>query len=198
MLLYDSPISGNCYKVRLLLAQLEVGYERREVDVIDRSDRAQLLGGLNPALRVPTLILDDGTPLAESNAILWHLAEGTEYLPGEKLARAKVLQWLFFEQYSHEPHIAVLRFWLSIARTDPPEAEIDTKRAGGEAALRAMERHLSESPFLVADRYTIADIALYAYTHLAHEAGFELSQHPAVIRWLDRVAAQPRHIPTDA
>lgn len=198
MLLYDSPISGNCYKVRLLLAQLGLDCERHEVDVIDRSNRAQLLGDLNPAQRVPTLILDDGTPLAESNAILWHLAEDTEYLPGEKIARAKVLQWLFFEQYSHEPHIAMLRFWLSIARTAPSQSKIDAMRAGGSAALQAMDRHLSKSPYLVAERYTIADIALYAYTHTAHEAGFELSQHPAVSRWLDRVAAQPRHIPIDA
>ncbi len=198
MLLYDSPVSGNCYKVRLLLAQLGLDYERHEVDVIDRSGRAELLGDLNPAMRIPTLILDDGTPLAESNAILWYLAEDTEYLPGEKVARAKVLQWLFFEQYSHEPHIAMLRYWLSIARTAPPQSRIDAMRAGGFAALQAMDRHLSRSAFLVAERYTIADIALYAYTHVAHEAGFDLSEHPAVSRWLARVAAQPQHIPIDA
>ncbi len=198
MLLYDSRVSGNCYKVRLLLAQLGLGYERREVDVIDRSGRAELLGELNPALRVPTLVLDDGTALAESNAILWYLADGTEYLPDDRFARAKVLQWLFFEQYSHEPYIAVPRYWLTIARSQPSQGELDAKRAGGYAALTAMERRLDDGPFLVGEQYTIADVALYAYTHVAHEAGFDLSEHPAVTRWLARVAAQPRHVPIAA
>jgi glutathione S-transferase len=198
MLLYDSPVSGNCYKVRLLLAHLDVQYERHEVDVIERSGRTALLGDLNPALRVPTLVLDDGRPLAESNAIIWYLAEGTDLLPRDTFARAKVLQWLFFEQYSHEPYIAVLRFWLTIARTQLPQNEIDAKHAGGYAALEAMERQLHETPFLVGESYTIADIALYAYTHVAHEAGFDLSKHPAVAHWLDRVAAQPAHIPITA
>jgi glutathione S-transferase len=111
MLLYNAPVSGNCYKVRLLLAQLGIGYERREVDVFDRSDRPALLGGLNPALRVPTLVLDDGRALAESNAILFYFGEGTEYVPQDRYERAQVPQWLFFEQYSHEPYIAVARFW---------------------------------------------------------------------------------------
>jgi glutathione S-transferase len=198
MLLYESQVSGNCYKVRLLLAQLGMPYERREVDVIDRTGRAELLGDLNPALRVPTLVLDDGRSLAESNAILWHLAGGTEYLPGEEFARAKVLQWLFFEQYSHEPNIAVTRFWLTIARARPSQAELEAKHEGGYAALTAMERRLASGPFLVGDEYTIADIALYAYTHLADEAGFDLSRHPAVGEWLERVAAQPGHIPITA
>ena len=118
MLLYDSAVSGNCYKVRLLLAHLGLSYQRQELDVIDRSNRQEILGGLNPALRVPTLVLDDGRSLAESNAILWHLAEGTPYLPDDRFQRAKVLQWLFFEQYSHEPYIAVLRFWLTRREVD--------------------------------------------------------------------------------
>jgi len=198
VLLYDSQVSGNCYKVRLLLAHLGMPYERREVDVIDRSDRRELLGELNPALRVPTLVLDDGRPLAESNAIIWHLAQGSDYVPADAFARAKVLQWLFFEQYSHEPYIAVLRFWLAVARSDPTRDEIDAKRAGGYAALEAMERQLEHSSFLVGHAYTIADIALYAYTHVAHEAGFELSRHPAVAAWLERVAAQPGHVPITA
>ena len=198
MVLYDSRVSGNCYKVRLVLAHLGIDYERREVDVVDRSNRLELLGELNPALRVPTLVLDDERALAESNAIIWYLTEGSDYLPGDRFARAKVLQWLFFEQYSHEPNIAVMRFWLTIARVRPSQEEIDAKRAGGYAALEAMERQLDASPFLVEARFTIADIALYAYTHLAHEAGFDLSRHPAVTRWLDRVAAQPGHIPMTA
>jgi glutathione S-transferase len=198
VLLYDSAFSGNCYKVRLLLAHLGLPYERREVDVVDRSGRLELLGGLNPALRVPTLILDDGRPLAESDAILVYLAEGTPYLPTDRYARAQVLQWLFFEQYSHEPYIAVLRFWMALAPTPPPEADVQVRRAGGEAALDAMERHLGDRSFLVGDEYTIADIALYAYTHVADEGGFDLSGRPAIRRWLDRVREQPGHVGLDA
>jgi glutathione S-transferase len=194
MLLYDSAVSGNCYKVRLLLAQLSLSFERREVDVIDRSNRPELLAGLNPALRVPTLVLDDGRSLAESNAILWYFAKGTSYLPEDPFAQAKVLQWLFFEQYSHEPYIAVLRFWLAIAKLTPAREELEAKRAGGEAALDALERQLELSPYLVGDAYTIADIALYAYTHVAEEAGFDLSARPATRAWLERVKAQPRHV----
>jgi glutathione S-transferase len=193
MLLYDSRVSGNCYKVRQLFAHLGIEYERREVSVIDRSNRQELLGELNPGLRVPTLVLDDGRSLAESNAITYYFAEGTPYLPEDRFARAQVLQWLFFEQYSHEPYIAVARFW-AIAGITPPESEAEAKRRGGTAALRAMEGHLGGREFLVADRYTIADIALYAYTHVAPEGGFDLEPYPAIRAWLDRVAAQPGHI----
>jgi glutathione S-transferase len=194
MLLYDSAVSGNCYKVRLLLAHLGLSYQRQELDVIDRSNRRELLGDLNPALRVPTLVLDDGRALAESNAILWHLAEGTAYLPEDRFERAKVLQWLFFEQYSHEPNIAVLRFWLHVAKISPTQQELDTKRSGGEAALDALERQLELSSYLVGDAYTIADMALYAYTHVADEAGFDLDDRPAIRRWLAAVKGQPRHV----
>ncbi len=194
MLLYDSAVSGNCYKVRLLLALLGLEFDRREVDVVHRQGRAELLGDLDPALRVPTLILDDGRPLAESNAIIWYLARGTAYLPAEPYAEAQVLQWLCFEQYSHEPYIAVLRFWLRFAPERPPEAELASRRAGGERALEAMDGHLASREFLVGETYTIADIALYAYTHVAGEAGFHLSRYPAIEAWLDRVAAQPGHV----
>jgi glutathione S-transferase len=199
VLLYNSQISGNCYKVRLLLAHLGIPYERSELSVTDRSTRAELLGELNPALRVPTIVLDDGRPLAESNAIIWYFGEGTRYVPEDRYERARVLQWLFFEQYSHEPFIAVVRFW--VAYSGDPErfaGELDAKRAGGYAALDAMERHLDSRSFLVADRYTIADISLYAYTHVAHEGGFDLSGYPAIRAWLDRVASQPGHVPIDA
>jgi glutathione S-transferase len=195
MLLYDSAVSGNCFKVRLLLAQLSLSYARREVDVIDRSNRAELLAGLNPALRVPTLVLDDGRTLAESNAILWHFARGTPYLPDDAFDQTKVLQWLFFEQYSHEPYIAVLRFWLAVAKLTPAQDELEAKRNGGEAALDALERQLELGPYLVGGAYTIADIALYAYTHVADEAGFDLSGRPATRAWLERVKSQPRHVP---
>lgn len=198
MLLYDSRVSGNCYKVRLLLAHLGHTYERRELDVVDRSNRAAVLGALNPALRVPTLVFDDGRALAESNAIVFYLAEGTAYLPSDPFERAQVLQWQFFEQYSHEPHIAVLRFWLHVANFTPSPEELEAKRRGGEAALAALERHLAERSFLVGERYTIADISLYAYTHVADEAGFGLGRYPAVGAWLERVRAQPGHVPIDA
>jgi glutathione S-transferase len=198
LLLYDSAVSGNCYKVRLLMSQLGLEYERREVDVVDRSGRLELLGELNPALRVPTIVLDDGRPLAESNAVLHFFAEGTPLLPEDRYERAQVLQWLFFEQYSHEPNIAVVRFWLHVGGGAPSEPELHQRRSGGYAALAAMERHLATRNYLVAGRYTIADIALYAYTHVAHEGGFELDRYGAVRAWLARVAAQPGHVTIEA
>jgi glutathione S-transferase len=198
VLLYNSQVSGNCYKVRLLFAHLGLKYERREVDVVDRTNRLDLLGGLNPALRVPTLVLDDGRPLAESGAILFHFAEGTPYLPEDRYELAQVLQWLFFEQYSHEPNIAVVRFWVAYSGAPPGEAEVEAKRRAGYAALDAMERHLTDRRFHVGERYTIADIALYAYTHVAAEGGFDLTPYPAIRAWLDRVAEQPGHVPITA
>jgi len=193
VLLYDNDISGNCYKVRLLLTQLEIPFERRQLSVFDRSDRTEVLGGLNPALRVPTLILGDGRPLAESNAILCYLARGTSMLPDEPYEQAQTMQWLFFEQYSHEPNIAVARFWAH-AGIAPTDADRERTTTGGHAALAAMERHLNTREFFVADRYTTADIALYAYTHVAAEGGFALDPYPAVGAWLERVASEPRHI----
>jgi glutathione S-transferase len=199
VLLYNSSVSGNCYKVRLLLAHLGLEYETVDVSVVDRSNRAELLGDLNPGLRVPTLVLDDGRPLAESNAILWYFADGTQYLPDDPYERAQVLQWCFFEQYSHEPFIAVVRFWLTYSGSPERFAdEVPTKMQGGYAALDAMERHLTGRHFLVGDGYSIADVSLYAYTHVAHEGGFELEAHPAIRAWLGRVAAQPGHVAIDA
>jgi glutathione S-transferase len=198
VLLYNSPVSGNCYKVRLLLAHLGIPYDLRTVDVVDRSNRPELLGGLNPALRVPTLVLDDGRPLAESGAILWYFGEGTQFVPDARYARAQVLQWMFFEQYDHEPALAVVRFWL--AYSGRPEAfadRIEERRAAGYRALDAMESHLDGRELLVGESLTIADIALYAYTHVAHEGGFELDGYPAVRAWLARVAAEPGHVPID-
>ena len=198
MLLYNSPVSGNCYKVRLLLAQLGIEYEVEHVDVVDRSNRKELLGELNPALRVPTLVLDDGRPLAESNAILWYFGDGTSYVPEDPYERAQVLQWLFFEQYSHEPTIAVARF-LKTYSGDPERFERQQERllAGGYAALDAMEGRLAGRDFLVGG-YSIADVSLYAYTHVAHEGGFDLASYPAIRAWLRRVAAQPGHVTIDA
>ena len=198
MLLYDSAVSGNCYKVRLLLAKLGIAYERRELSVVDRSDRAEILGGLNPALRVPVLVFDDGRTLAESNAIISYFAEGTEYLPSGRFERAKVLQWLFFEQYDLEPTIAVVRFWVAFAQSPPPLAEIETRRQAGHRALEAVNRGLGDRPFLLGDRFSIADIALYAYIHVAPEGGFELGGYPAIGPWLERVAGQPGHVTINA
>jgi glutathione S-transferase len=199
MLLYDSPVSGNCFKVRLLLAHLGISYERTTVDVVDRSSRPDLLGGVNPALRVPTLVLDDGRPLAESGAILWYFGEGTRFVPVDPYDRAKVLQWMFFEQYDHEPAIAVVRFWL--VYSGRPEAfadRVEERRAAGYRALDALERGLDGRDWLVGDGMTLADIALYGYTHLAHEGGFDLDRYPAIRGWLGRVAAEPGHVTIDA
>jgi len=195
MLLYDSPVSGNCYKVRLLLAHLGLPYERRTMDVVDRSNRREVLGDLNPALRVPTLVLDDGRPLGESGAIIWYLGEGTRFVPEDLYARAQVLQWMFFEQYDHEPAIAVARFWLAYSgRPDDFADRLPERTAAGHRALAAMERHLADRQFLVGDSLTVADIALYAYTHVADEGGFDLEPYPGVRRWLARVAAEPEHV----
>ena len=199
LLLYNSPISGNCYKVRLLLAHLGIPYERRDVDVIDRSDRPELLGGLNPALRVPTIVLDDGRPLAESNAILWYFGDGSRFVPADAYERAQILQWQFFEQYEHEPTLAVVRFWLAYSGEPERYADrIESRRAAGYQALDAMERHLAGRDWLVGGTMTLADIALYAYTHVAHEGGFDLERYPAIRAWLGHVAAAPGHVAIDA
>jgi glutathione S-transferase len=199
MLLYNSAVSGNCYKVRLLLAHLGLEYETVDVSVVDRSNRGELLGELNPALRVPTLVLDDGRPLGESNAILWYFGDGTGYVPEDAYERARTLQWMFFEQYSHEPNIAVARF-LKTYSGEPERFEAQRERllTGGYAALDAMERQLDGRAFLVGERYSVADIALYAYTHVADEGDFDLERYPAIRAWVGRVAAQPGHVAIDA
>jgi glutathione S-transferase len=198
--LYNSAVSGNCYKVRLLFAHLGVEYETVELSVVDRSNRPDVLGGLNPALRVPTLVLDDGRPLGESNAILWYFGDGTDYVPTDKYERAQVLQWQFFEQYQHEPAIAVARFLIEYSelRREQYEDRLPQLLKNGYVALDAMERHLDGKSFLVGERYSIADISLYAYTHVADEGGFDLEPYPAIRSWLERVATQPGHVPIDA
>jgi glutathione S-transferase len=201
VLLYDSPISGNCYKVRLLLAHLGLPYERSALDVVDRSNRREVLGALNPSLRVPTLVLDDGRSLGESGAILWYFGEGTRFVPEDGYERAQVLQWMFFEQYDHEPAIAVAvaRFWLAYSgRAEDVHDQLPEWHARGHRALAAMERHLDGRDWFVGDGMTLADIALYAYTHAADEGGFDLEPYPAIRSWLDRVASQPGHVPIDA
>jgi glutathione S-transferase len=201
VLLYNSPVSGNCYKVRLLLAHLGIPYERRDLEIVDRSNRDAVLGALNPDLRIPTLVLDDERPIAESGAILWYFGEGTRFVPSDRYDRAKVLQWMFFEQYSHEPAIAVVRFLVAYSgEAERYASVIERKTADGYRALDALEAHLGREggSYVVGMHMSLADIALYAYTHVAGEGGFDLAGYPAIRAWLDRVAAEPGHVPIDA
>jgi glutathione S-transferase len=192
-------VSGNCYKVRLLLAHLGVPYERRTMDVVDRSNRPAVLGGLNPSLRVPTLVLDDGRALGESGAILWFFGEGSRFVPTDAYERAQVLQWMFFEQYDLEPAIAVARFW--VAYSGRPEEFADRlpeKLQAGRRVLAGVEQHLQDRSYVVGDSLSLADLALYGYTHVAEEGGFDLEPYAAVRTWLERVASEPGHVPIDA
>jgi glutathione S-transferase len=197
MLLYNSAVSGNCYKVRLLAAHLGIALELVELDVLDRSNRPEVIGHLNPALRVPTLVLDDGRPLAESNAIIDYLADGTQYLSADRYERAQILAWQFFEQYEIEPNLAVARFF-KLFNVTPSQETLAAKHAGGDKALQALERGLTGKTFLVGERYSVADISLYGYTHVAAQGGFALDQYASIRAWLDRVAAQPGHITINA
>ena len=195
MRLYDYLDSGNGYKVRLLLTQLGLPFELIEVDILKGGSRTQDFLNKNLNGRIPVLEIDDGVFLPESDAILFYHAEGTPLLPTDRLERARVLQWMFFEQYSHEPNIATVRFWVKHTGIDEQRRPLlEQKRTLGYAALEVMERHLTAHEYFVAGRYTIADIALYAYTHVADEGGFDLSRFKAVNAWLDRVRAQPKHI----
>jgi len=193
--LYSFLPSGNCYKARLLLAQLAIPYERIEVNILKGESRTPEFLSKNPNGRIPVLETENGQFLAESNAILFYLSQGTEFFPQEPFARAKVMEWLFFEQYSHEPYIATSRYWISILGKENEYREaLQQKREPGYAALSVMEEHLTNHQFLVSDRYTIADISLFAYTHVAEEGGFSLASFPAIQAWLQRVQAQPRYI----
>ena len=194
--LYDNHLSGNGYKPRLLLAHLGRTYERIEVDILKGETRTPEFLSRNRNGRIPVLELEDGTHLPESNAILFYLAEGTRFLPSKPLGRALTLQWMFFEQYSHEPFIAVARHWIQHVEMTPAQrAQLPDKQEGGRAALSVMEGHLRGSDWFGGDAMNIADIALYAYTHVAGEGGFDLEDYPAVRDWLDRVAEQPGHVP---
>ena len=193
--LYDYLESGNGYKVRLLLHQLGVDFERVELDILKGETRTPEYLARNPNGRIPLLELEDGRYLAESNAIQCYLAEGTQLMPEDAYSRAQVLQWMFFEQYSHEPFLATLRFWVHAGMADERQDEIATRMPRGYDALDVMETHLAEHDFFVAERYSVADIALYAYTHVCDEGGFDLSGHPQVRSWLERVRSQPGHVP---
>jgi glutathione S-transferase len=198
--LHQMQVSGNCYKVRLAARQLGVELELKDYGLHDGSTRQPSFLAKNPNGRVPLLEFEDRRTLAESNAILWYLSEDTYLIPDDRWSRAEVLQWMFFEQYSHEPYIAVARFWLAFA----PKEALDKKRhlipewhAKGNAALGVMENHLAHHDWFAGGRYSIADIALYAYTHSAADGGFDLAAYPAVGRWLARVASRPGHVPLE-
>ncbi|MCZ6619446.1 MAG: glutathione S-transferase family protein [Gammaproteobacteria bacterium] len=196
--LYEMGDSGNCYKVRLLLHQLDLAYKRVPTDIFSGETRTKEFLALNPNGRVPLLVLNDGRTLAESNAILCYLARGSNYLPVESYPHALVLQWLFFEQYSHEPFIATNRAWIHLlGDADGHAAQIEANHPRGLAALAVMEQHLKTSKFFVGDDYSIADIALYAYTHVAHQGNYDLGNFPNVRGWLNRVSEQSRHIAID-
>jgi glutathione S-transferase len=194
--LHDNLSSGNAYKVRLLLRQLEIPFERIEYDIDRRETRTPDFLAKNPNGRIPVLEIAPGRFLAESNAILCYLAEDTHFLPADRVQRAQTLQWLFFEQYSHEPNIATIRFWITngVEMTEFRQRALPLKREDGIAALAVMDHHLRGRDWFVGAAYSIADIALYAYTHVANEGGFDLGPFPAIRAWLDRVSEEPRHV----
>lgn len=197
--LYEMADSGNCYKVRLCCAQLGIALERKPVNILNGESRTEAFLKLNPNGRIPLLQLPDGRLLAESNAMLGYLAADTELLPSGRFDKALVQQWLFFEQYSHERFIATNRYWRHILCEPEQFAEqIAANEGPGYAALDVMEGVLATAPFIATSRYTIADIALYAYTHVASEGGFDLSAYPAIQAWLARVAQQPGHVSMSA
>jgi glutathione S-transferase len=192
---YGDYKSGNCYKVKLMLHLLGLDYEWVAMDILGGDTETPAFLAKNPNGKIPVLELEDGTCLWESNAILNFLAEGSEFLPREPRLRTQVLQWQFFEQYSHEPYVAVARFiQLYLHMPTSRQEEYKACQIRGHKALRVMEKQLQATPYLVGERYSIADIALYAYTHVAHEGGFDLSGYPGIQAWLKRVAAHPRHV----
>ncbi len=193
--IYGDIQSGNCYKVKLLASLLQIKHEWVHVDILKDETQSEEFLAKNSNGKIPVLELDDGRYLSESNAILNYLANGSEFLPDDAFENAQVLKWQFFEQYSHEPYIAVARFiakYLGLPKER--QADYESKQKGGLKALAVMEAQLSKTPYLVGQSYTIADISLYGYTHVAHEGGFDLSAFPAIQAWLDRVASHPKHV----
>lgn len=194
--LYGYTGSGNCYKPALLMTQLGMAFEWVEVDILAGESRTPAFLAKNANGKIPLLEVESGRYLAESNAMLCHLAEGSRFLPADRWLRAKVFEWLFFEQYSHEPYIATVRFWVHLlGKAEAMKAKIAEAMPRGYAALAVMERQLAATPFLVGPDYTIADIALFAYTQVAHEGGFDLSPYPAVQAWLQRVRETRGFVP---
>jgi glutathione S-transferase len=203
LILHEYTQSGNCYKIRLTAALLGLPLERREYDIIKGETRTpEFLEQVNANGRIPVLQIGAGESwrfLPESNAACFYLADGSELIPSDRFDRADMLHWMFYEQYNHEPNVATLRFWLAFLGeeklSEAQRSQIPPKRAAGEAALKLMDDHLSGRDWFVADRLSLADIALYAYTHVAEDGGFDLSSFPSVMHWLQRVASQPRYVP---
>lgn len=192
--LYDFLPSGNSYKVRLLIAQLKIPFERIEVNILQGETRTPEFLSKNPNVCIPVLEIEAGKFLFESNALLFDLSKNTEFFPGDAWQQAQIMQWLFFEQYSHEPFIATSRFWISILDKATEYQEVlSQKRVPVYTALTIMENHLKSHNFFVV-RYTIADIGLFAYTHVADEGGFDLASFPAIQAWIERIKAMPQHI----
>ena len=194
--LYSMQRSCNSYKARLALAQLDIPYRLVEVDILRGESRTPDFLAKNPSGQIPLLEVASGRYIAESNAILWYVAGGTALAPEDRIDRAEALQWMFFEQHSLEPNIGAAYFWLALVRggRELQQHALEDWMQEGYRALRVMENHLKQHRYFAADRYTIADIALYAYTHLAHECDFDLTAFPYIRAWLDRVAAEPRHV----
>jgi len=192
---YGDMLSGNCYKIKLLMQLLGIGHKWVHVDIMAGETRTEAFLAMNPTGKVPVLAIDGGGYLAESNAILNYLAEGSAFLPAAGMARAKVLEWQFFEQYNHEPYIAVARFIRKfLGLPEERRAEYESRQEGGHKALAIMERRLAKAPFLVGDTATIADISLYAYTHVAEEGGFSLAPYPGIQEWLARIERLPAYV----
>jgi glutathione S-transferase len=200
-ILHEYSASGNCYKIRLTAALLGIPLERREYDIMAGATRTpEFLAQVNPNGRIPVLQVGDRF-VPESNAACFYLADGSTLIPDDRFDRADMLRWMFFEQYNHEPNVATVRFWLAFVGeerlTELQRALLPAKREAGEAALKLMDEHLAGRDVFVGERLSLADIALYAYTHLAGEGGFDLSAYPAVRRWLGRVRAEPGYLPMD-
>ena len=196
---YGDSISGNCYKLQLACSELEIDYTWHEMDILAGDARAEEFVRLNPNGKVPLMVLPDGRCLPESNAILSYLADGTSLVGADRWAKANVLQWLFFEQYSHEPYIATSRFIVKyLGNPADRQADLDAKKPVGYKALSIMDQHLTADEYMANGEFTIADIALYAYTHVAHEGGFDLDEYPAVRAWLQRIKSRPAYVPMKA
>lgn len=192
--IYGDLQSGNCYKVKLLLSLLGIEHNWKHIDVVKQETQTTEFLAINPNGQIPAAVLEDGRVLCESNAMLGYFADGTDFLPAEPYAKAKVYEWLFFEQYSHEPYIAVARFLNKyLGLPDERRAEYESKQAGGHKALGVMEQALTGQSWLTGEQLTIADISLYAYTHVASEGGFELENYPNINNWCQRIAAQPHY-----
>jgi glutathione S-transferase len=202
LVLHEYSQSGNCYKIRLTAALLGLPIERREYDIMTGETRTpDFLANVNANGRIPVLQVGERF-IPESNAACFYLADGTKLVPNDRFDRADMLRWMFFEQYNHEPNVATLRFWIAFVGekrlSELQRTLLPGKREAGEAALRVMDEHLAGRLFFVGDRLSLADVSLYAYTHVAEEGGFDLSAYPAVTAWLERVAAQPGYVEIDA